>query len=130
EQGPRGGGPGGGAGGAPGGGSGSGRWTGGGGPGGGGGQRGAGQFGQGRGNWGGGGGGRPSVLFVLGPDGRPVEQRVRTGISDGQWVEITSGVDEGAQVVTGTTEGRAAAPRPGPSGTNPFAPTQQRRQRG
>jgi len=111
------------------GGGGGGRWAGGAG----GGQRGPGGAGGGRGAWAGGpGGGRPTTLFVLGPDGHPTPQPVRTGISDGQYVEVVTGLDEGAQVVTGTSDGtaRAGGPRPGPSGTNPFAPTQQRRTRG
>jgi hypothetical protein len=71
---------------------------------------------------------------VLGPDGKPAPQPVRIGISDGQYVEVMSGLDEGAQVITGTGDSatRASGPRPGASGgTNPFAPQQpQRRQRG
>jgi len=90
--------------------------------------------GRGAAAWAGGGsGGRPTVVFTLGPDGRPVAQQVRIGISDGQYVEVVSGLDEGAQVVTGTGDGtaRAGGPRPAASGTNPFAPQQpQRRQRG
>jgi len=113
---------------------GGGRWAGGPGGGPGGGARGMAGFGQGGGaQSGGGGGGRPTVVFTLGPDGRPVAQPVRIGISDGQYVEVVSGLDEGAQVVTGTGDGtaRAGGPRPAASGTNPFAPQQpQRRQRG
>ena len=69
----------------------------------------------------------------MGPDGRPKPQPVRTGISDGQFTEVVSGLDEGAQVITGTGEGgaHAAGPRPGasPGTTNPFAPQPQRRTR-
>jgi HlyD family secretion protein len=81
------------------------------------------------------GGGRPTLVFVPGPDGKPKPQPIRTGISDGQWVEVVSGLDEGAQIITGVGDGaaRAGGPRPGgsPATTNPFAPTQpQRRTRG
>jgi len=117
-RGPRGGG---GAGGGAGGGGG-GRWAG----------RGAmgGAGGEGRGP---GGGGRPTVVFVAGPDGKPKPQPIRTGISDGQWVEVVSGLEEGTPIITGTGDGatRAGGPRPGASaGTNPFAPQPQRRTRG
>jgi HlyD family secretion protein len=106
------------------GGGGGGRWAG----------RGAmgGAGGEGRGPGGPGGGGRPTVVFVPGPDGKPKVQPIRTGINDGQWVEVVSGLDEGAQIITGTGDGtaRAGAPRPAASGTNPFAPQPQRRTRG
>jgi HlyD family secretion protein len=122
-RGPRGGGSaGGGAGGG-----GGGRWAGRGAMGG------AGGEGRGPGSPGGqGGGGRPTVVFVPGPDGKPKVQPIRTGINDGQWVEVVSGLDEGAQIITGTSDGtaRAGAPRPAASGTNPFAPQPQRRTRG
>ena len=107
------------------GGGGAGRWAG----------RGAmgGAGGEGRGPGGPGGGGRPTVVFVAGPDGKPKPQPIRTGISDGQWVEVVSGLDEGTPIITGTGEGaaRAGGPRPAASaGTNPFAPQPQRRTRG
>jgi multidrug efflux pump subunit AcrA (membrane-fusion protein) len=89
--------------------------------------------GEGRGPGGPGGGGRPTVVFVAGPDGKPKPQPIRTGISDGQWVEVVSGLDEGTPIITGTGEGgaRAGGPRPAASaGTNPFAPQPQRRTRG
>ena len=82
---------------------------------------------------GGGGSGRPSLVFVLNEKGEPQPERVRLGISDGQFVEVREGVDEGTRVVTGTeAEGtRAGAPRPGasPAASNPFSPQrpQQRR---
>lgn len=85
-----------------------------------------------RGNGGGpDGGGRPSLVFVLGPDGNPQSRRVQLGLSDGQYVEVVSGLEEGAPVVTGTTDpARAGAPRPGASpSSNPFNPQFQRRQR-
>jgi HlyD family secretion protein len=112
---------------ARGGGGGGGRWAGRGAMGGPGGE------GRGPGGQGGGGGGRPTVVFVPGPDGKPKAQPIRTGINDGQWVEVVSGLDEGTQIITGTGDGaaRAGGPRPGASpGTNPFAPQPQRRTRG
>jgi HlyD family secretion protein len=104
---------------------------------------GRGGFGGGRGGgqgggWGGGGGaggpgGGRAMVFVPGPDGKPKPQPIRTGINDGQWVEVVSGLDDGAQIITGIGDGtsRAGAPRPAASGgTNPFAPQPQRRTRG
>jgi HlyD family secretion protein len=81
---------------------------------------------------GGGREGRPTLLFVLGPDGNPQPRRVRVGLSDGQYVEVVSGLEEGAAVVTGLADAgaRASAPRPaGSPSTNPFNPQFQRRQR-
>ncbi|HKC11934.1 MAG TPA: efflux RND transporter periplasmic adaptor subunit [Vicinamibacteria bacterium] len=71
-----------------------------------------------------GGEGRPGLVFTLGDDGRPKPVPVRLGISDGRFVEVMSGLDEGARVITGLDDtGRAAAPRPGASpANNPFAP--------
>ena len=81
-----------------------------------------------------GGGVRPSVVFLPGPDGKPKAQPIRTGINDGQWVEVVEGLDDGAQVITGIAIPGAgtAGPRPGasPSTTNPFSPQFQRRTRG
>ncbi len=60
---------------------------------------------------------------------------VRIGVSDGQFVELREGLDEGAVVITGTEipGGRAAGagPRPGVSpSSNPFSPQRpQPRQR-
>jgi len=125
--------PGGGRGGR-GGNGGGGRWAGRGGMGGEGAPGGAGAGAMARGGGPGGmGGGRPSVVFVAGADGKPKPQPIRTGISDGQWVEVVSGLDEGTAIITGTGDGpaRAGGPRPGASpGTNPFAPQPQRRTRG
>lgn len=77
------------------------------------------------------GGGRPTIVFVTGPDGQPQPQPIRTGITDGQYVEVVSGLEDGAQIVTGIAgEGgaRAAGARPGASpATNPFAPQQPQR---
>jgi HlyD family secretion protein len=81
------------------------------------------------------GSGRPQLVFVLNEKGEPQPARVRLGISDGQFVEVREGLDEGARVVTGqqTSEAaRGAAPRPGasPAASNPFNPQRpQRRQR-
>jgi HlyD family secretion protein len=93
----------------------------------------AGRGAGGEGRPGGAGGGRPTVVFVPGPDGKPKPQPIRTGINDGQWVEVVSGLDEGTSIITGIGDGAAHAggPRPGASpGTNPFAPQPQRRTRG
>jgi multidrug efflux pump subunit AcrA (membrane-fusion protein) len=59
---------------------------------------------------------------------------VRLGISDGQFVEVREGLEEGTRVVTGADTGaaRGAAARPGasPGASNPFSPQRpQRRQR-
>jgi HlyD family secretion protein len=76
--------------------------------------------------------GRGGLVFVLGPDGKPQPRRVRIGLSDGQYTEVVSGLQEGDVVITGTSDGtpRAGAPRPGASpSSNPFNPQFQRRQR-
>jgi HlyD family secretion protein len=76
--------------------------------------------------------GRRSVLFVPDANGQPQPQPVIVGISDGQYVEIRRGLDEGAVVITGTEIPGApsVAPRPGASpSTNPFTPQFRRRQR-
>lgn len=74
----------------------------------------------------GGSGDRPqrALVFVLGSDGKPVPTRVETGVSDGPFVEVRSGLSEGQMVVTGVDGTTAAetSQRPGPS-TNPFSPT-------
>ena len=92
-----------------------------------------GQGGPGGGGTGGWGRGRPSTVFMLDQTGQPKPIDVRVGISDGQFVEIREGLEEGASVITGTEipGGRAgAAPRPGSSpSSNPFSPQFQRRQR-
>jgi HlyD family secretion protein len=78
---------------------------------------------------------RPAVVFVPGPDGKPQPRPIRVGISDGQFVEVADGLQEGERVITGAggDASRAGSPRPGGSpgaATNPFAPQQgQRRQR-
>jgi HlyD family secretion protein len=76
--------------------------------------------------------GRSAVVFTLAAAGQPEPARVKLGISDGQYVEVKEGLDEGAPVITGTadTGGRAAGPRPSASpSSNPFSPQFQRRQR-
>jgi HlyD family secretion protein len=76
--------------------------------------------------------GRPAVLYVPDDKGRPQPQRVRVGLSDGQFVEVVSGLQEGARVITGLEgETRAGGGRPGATpSNNPFAPGRgQRRQR-
>jgi HlyD family secretion protein len=78
------------------------------------------------------GGGSRGLVFVPDEKGQPQAVRVRLGISDGQFVEVKGGVEEGARVVTGVVTGaRAATGRPSPGATsNPFAPgPPQRRQR-
>ena len=101
------------------------------GAGGGAGWRGQGGAGGGSGGW---GRGRPSTVFALDEAGQPKPIDVRVGISDGQFVEIREGLEEGASVITGTEipGGRPGAgpPRPGSSpSSNPFNPQFQRRQR-
>jgi HlyD family secretion protein len=105
--------------------------------------RGGGAGGNGRQGWtgagraggaGGEGSGRPQLIFVLNEKGQPQPARVRLGISDGQFVEVREGLDEGARVVTGqeAEAARGTPPRPGasPAASNPFNPQRpQRRQR-
>jgi len=84
---------------------------------------------------GGRGPGRPTTVFVPGEKGLPKPVDVRIGISDGQFVELREGLDEGAPVITGTeipgARAAGAAPRPGTSpSSNPFNPQRpQPRQR-
>jgi hypothetical protein len=72
-------------------------------------------------------------VFVTDETGQPQPVDVRVGISDGQYVELRDGLEEGAVVITGTEIAGAragAAARPGASpSTNPFSPQFQRRQR-
>jgi hypothetical protein len=72
-------------------------------------------------------------VFVLDETGQPMALDVRVGISDGQYVELRDGLEEGAAVITGTEIPGAAAssPRAGASpSSNPFTPQRpQRRQR-
>jgi HlyD family secretion protein len=80
------------------------------------------------------GGMRPTFVFVPDAAGKPQAVRIRQGITDGQYVEVLDGLQEGQAVITGivgeTTRG--AAPRGGasPAAANPFAPAApQRRSR-
>jgi HlyD family secretion protein len=78
--------------------------------------------------------GRPALVYAPGPKDKLVAHRIRTGLSDGQYTEVLSGLEEGAQVVTGldgeARAGAGARPSGAPS-NNPFAPggRPQRRQR-
>jgi HlyD family secretion protein len=79
--------------------------------------------------------GRPTVVFVPGEKGEPKPVDVRIGVSDGQFVELRQGLDEGAVVITGTeipgARAAGAGARPGASpSSNPFSPQRpQPRQR-
>jgi HlyD family secretion protein len=80
------------------------------------------------------GGQRPQLVFVMDAKGQIQPAPVRLGISDGQFVEVREGLEEGTRVVTGADTGaaRGAAARPGasPGASNPFSPQRpQRRQR-
>ncbi len=68
--------------------------------------------------------GRPGLVFVAGEDGRPQPLRVRLGVSDGRFVEVIEGLEEGQKIITGVEEpGRPRTPAPSPSGANnPFQP--------
>ena len=67
--------------------------------------------------------GRPGLVFVLGPADEPKPSPVRLGLSDGRYVEVVEGLDEGAKVVTGVEDPRAPRPQPSASGSNnPFQP--------
>ncbi len=69
-------------------------------------------------------------MFVLDDKGVPAPKLAVVGISDGQFVEVKEGLDEGARVVIGAEGARTGGPRPGASpSTNPFSPQFQRRQR-
>ncbi len=84
---------------------------------------------------GGHGPGRPTVVFVPDEKGQPKPVDVRIGVSDGQFVELRQGLDEGAVVITGTeipgARAAGAGVRPGASpSSNPFSPQRpQPRQR-
>jgi HlyD family secretion protein len=76
--------------------------------------------------------GRPSVIFVPDQGDEPRPQPVIVGISDGQYVEVRRGLEDGETVITGTEIPGAPSllPRPGTSpSTNPFSPQFRRRQR-
>jgi multidrug efflux pump subunit AcrA (membrane-fusion protein) len=62
-------------------------------------------------------------VFVLGANGQPVPTPVRLGLSDGRFVEVLEGLNEGDAVVTGTEEpGALRATGATAPGNNPFAP--------
>ena len=48
--------------------------------------------------------------------GAPVPVELRLGLTDGAATEILSGLAEGAEVIVGVADGRAAAPAPGTGG--------------
>jgi HlyD family secretion protein len=92
--------------------------------------------GGGGGGFGGGRGpGRPTTVFVPDENGQPKAVDVRIGVSDGQFVEVREGLEEGAVLITGTeipgARAAGAGPRPGTSpSSNPFQPQRpQPRQR-
>jgi HlyD family secretion protein len=59
-------------------------------------------------------------VFVLGPNARPLEVRLRLGLTDGNATEIVSGdVKEGTEVIVGTVTSQAPK---GPSGSAPRLP--------
>jgi HlyD family secretion protein len=78
---------------------------------------------------------RSQIVFVLNEKGEPQPARVRLGISDGQFVEVREGLDQGARVVTGAETdaargGAGARPAASPGASNPFSPQRPpRRQR-
>jgi HlyD family secretion protein len=65
--------------------------------------------------------GHGGLVFVLGDDGQPHPTRVRLGLSDGRFVEVVEGLEEGAQVVTGIEAGGSGGSG-GPPSSNPFQP--------
>jgi HlyD family secretion protein len=75
--------------------------------------------------------GRGRPLFVPGKGGRPEPREVKLGLSDGRYVEVIDGLQEGETVITGQRGAVAAAgarPSPGAS-NNPFAPRREQRTR-
>src|SRR6185369_14956389 len=65
----------------------------------------------------------PAVVYVPTDSGLARPQRVLAGLTDGSYVEILRGLDEGATVITGITVPGGEGPRTAPSGANnPFAP--------
>jgi HlyD family secretion protein len=73
-------------------------------------------------------GGHPGLVFELAPGGEPEPHRVRVGLSDGRYVQVLEGLEEGANVVTGADEtGAPRAATSPPGGTNPFQPTRPQR---
>jgi HlyD family secretion protein len=66
--------------------------------------------------------GRPGLVFVLGDDGQPQPTKIRLGLSDGRFVEVVGGLDEGAQAVTGIEAGGPRAGGGTAPSSNPFQP--------
>jgi HlyD family secretion protein len=64
--------------------------------------------------------GRPGLVFVLGDDGRPQEETVKTGLSDGRFVEVADGLSEGARVVTGLQQDSGPTAAVASGTNNPF----------
>jgi len=86
--------------------------------------------GQGRGSPAEGGDGRRALIFALDAQGKPKPTPLRIGISDGQFVEVREGLEEGARVITGIEGGGGSPVRAGPSpSANPFNPQFQQRRR-
>lgn len=64
------------------------------------------------------GGSRPGRVFLPGPDGKPEPRPIRLGLSDGRFVEVVEGLEEGASVIT--ADGGGARTAGSGSTTNPF----------
>jgi hypothetical protein len=65
-----------------------------------------------------------SMIWVL-RDGEPIAKMVRTGISDGAFMEVLGGIDEKDQLITGVNfkdakQAAAANPMSGPPGMRRF----------
>jgi multidrug efflux pump subunit AcrA (membrane-fusion protein) len=62
------------------------------------------------------------MLATNAPSGEPAPQavRVKIGISDGAYTEITDGLKEGDPVVVGVKFPQTAAATPPPGGASPF----------
>jgi len=63
--------------------------------------------------------GKPGRVYKL-VDGKPVQALIRTGISDGQRTEVTSGLAEGDKVIVGADGGAPGAVSGGPRRRGPF----------
>ncbi len=76
---------------------------------------------------------RPKQVFLPGPDGKPVGREVKLGLSDGRFVEVVSGMQQGEAVITGlrgSVVAGAPGARPSPGATNnPFSPRREQRTR-
>ncbi|HEY8058610.1 MAG TPA: efflux RND transporter periplasmic adaptor subunit, partial [Acidimicrobiales bacterium] len=74
--------------------------------------------------------GRPTTVYVMDEEGNPKPTSVVLGITDGQFVEVREGLEEGAKVVVGAGVAGERGPRTAASpSSNPFNPQFQRRQR-